>query len=116
MWGNGTSRNYTGTQQDVTDTANAGIRWSRFVVYAPPDNNCTDPEMQHLLAMQRASGINIMLDVQRLASAGSTCTGTTTQTLYDPVNNPSDAQYKSCLLYTSPSPRDLSTSRMPSSA
>ena len=25
-------------------------------------------------------------------------------------------QYKSCLLYTSPSPRDLSTSRMPSSA
>jgi len=27
-----------------------------------------------------------------------------------------DAQYKDCLLYTSPSPRDLSTSRMPSSA
>jgi len=26
------------------------------------------------------------------------------------------AEYKSCLLYTSPSPRDLSTSRMPSSA
>ena len=28
----------------------------------------------------------------------------------------SDAKYKACLLYTSPSPRDLSTSRMPSSA
>ena len=26
------------------------------------------------------------------------------------------AQFKGCLLYTSPSPRDLSTSRMPSSA
>ena len=26
------------------------------------------------------------------------------------------AMYKGCLLYTSPSPRDLSTSRMPSSA
>ena len=25
-------------------------------------------------------------------------------------------QYEACLLYTSPSPRDLSTSRMPSSA
>ena len=25
-------------------------------------------------------------------------------------------EYKDCLLYTSPSPRDLSTSRMPSSA
>ena len=28
----------------------------------------------------------------------------------------SDSQYQTCLLYTSPSPRDLSTSRMPSSA
>ena len=28
----------------------------------------------------------------------------------------SDGTYFSCLLYTSPSPRDLSTSRMPSSA
>jgi len=27
-----------------------------------------------------------------------------------------DGQNKTCLLYTSPSPRDLSTSRMPSSA
>ena len=27
-----------------------------------------------------------------------------------------DSRYKTCLLYTSPSPRDLSTSRMPSSA
>ena len=27
-----------------------------------------------------------------------------------------DAQFNLCLLYTSPSPRDLSTSRMPSSA
>ena len=29
---------------------------------------------------------------------------------------PAKAQTYSCLLYTSPSPRDLSTSRMPSSA
>ena len=28
----------------------------------------------------------------------------------------SSQQYEDCLLYTSPSPRDLSTSRMPSSA
>ena len=27
-----------------------------------------------------------------------------------------EAEYRPCLLYTSPSPRDLSTSRMPSSA
>ena len=32
------------------------------------------------------------------------------------VMTASDASPKTCLLYTSPSPRDLSTSRMPSSA
>ena len=32
------------------------------------------------------------------------------------VNKDARDQYEICLLYTSPSPRDLSTSRMPSSA
>ena len=38
--------------------------------------------------------------------------------IYKPVNNPERhyARPLRCLLYTSPSPRDLSTSRMPSSA
>ena len=31
-------------------------------------------------------------------------------------NDPLTGWYRDCLLYTSPSPRDLSTSRMPSSA
>ena len=31
-------------------------------------------------------------------------------------DHPNWDQYRICLLYTSPSPRDLSTSRMPSSA
>ena len=31
-------------------------------------------------------------------------------------DTPKGLWYKTCLLYTSPSPRDLSTSRMPSSA
>ena len=30
--------------------------------------------------------------------------------------SPGQTKYEACLLYTSPSPRDLSTSRMPSSA
>ena len=33
-----------------------------------------------------------------------------------PEERKNDGLYKACLLYTSPSPRDLSTSRMPSSA
>ena len=36
--------------------------------------------------------------------------------LGDPQTNAHLTQYDTCLLYTSPSPRDLSTSRMPSSA
>ena len=32
------------------------------------------------------------------------------------IQIPFRAEYSTCLLYTSPSPRDLSTSRMPSSA
>ena len=32
------------------------------------------------------------------------------------MGSPFVKQYRDCLLYTSPSPRDLSTSRMPSSA
>ena len=42
------------------------------------------------------------------------------KTKYDPVARKHvefrEAKIKYCLLYTSPSPRDLSTSRMPSSA
>ena len=40
------------------------------------------------------------------------------ETLTHAINELRDAyaKYKDCLLYTSPSPRDLSTSRMPSSA
>ena len=38
------------------------------------------------------------------------------QSLMDPATQSFDRNPNSCLLYTSPSPRDLSTSRMPSSA
>ena len=34
----------------------------------------------------------------------------------DETEDLDDEEYMNCLLYTSPSPRDLSTSRMPSSA
>ena len=38
------------------------------------------------------------------------------EVLKDPQKKAAYDQYGHCLLYTSPSPRDLSTSRMPSSA
>ena len=39
-----------------------------------------------------------------------------TEVIEPPLPPPGVEEYKICLLYTSPSPRDLSTSRMPSSA
>ena len=38
------------------------------------------------------------------------------QIVVDPSEEKLKTEFKGCLLYTSPSPRDLSTSRMPSSA
>ena len=35
---------------------------------------------------------------------------------FQPIGTVNPSKYIPCLLYTSPSPRDLSTSRMPSSA
>ena len=47
-------------------------------------------------------------------------TTATDQNIFDDVTDnereSGDVEYRNCLLYTSPSPRDLSTSRMPSSA
>ena len=36
--------------------------------------------------------------------------------MFDMLEKIEDGMFEACLLYTSPSPRDLSTSRMPSSA
>ena len=36
--------------------------------------------------------------------------------IYKGANKPLNREYKDCLLYTSPSPRDITPSRMPSSA
>ena len=41
---------------------------------------------------------------------------TSENTLHNYISENTDSSYATCLLYTSPSPRDLSTSRMPSSA
>ena len=52
----------------------------------------------------------------KLQSASNQFLDTALGSLVDVPGFKSDAWYLPCLLYTSPSPRDLSTSRMPSSA
>ena len=53
-------------------------------------------------------------DIEDLGSLDNLATSTTTSTTTS--SKTSVSFVSSCLLYTSPSPRDLSTSRMPSSA
>ena len=67
------------------------------------------------------SGASLTLDVLQdgqnntigNSTTASTSTGASTNLNIDQVGN---SNVITCLLYTSPSPRDLSTSRMPSSA
>ena len=53
-----------------------------------------------------------ILPEQKLDCVVYACTSGTIAAGYDKIKN----KIQACLLYTSPSPRDLSTSRMPSSA
>ena len=73
---------------------------------------------------RKLSVMGLLLAGTALGAAG--CAQQKTEGYYDPPaeSTVTDAQYQGsgagyrsvCLLYTSPSPRDLSTSRMPSSA
>ncbi len=69
----------------------------------------------------RSSG-NIIFIIVRDATGVLQCTITKDNVSDDEFNNAKKAliesslELRGCLLYTSPSPRDLSTSRMPSSA
>ena len=63
------------------------------------DNIATGPRVRHLSESEIAKQVDELLELTHLKK----------------VKN-SYPQHISCLLYTSPSPRDLSTSRMPSSA
>ena len=63
--------------------------------------------MKILVAVKRVIDYNVQVRVKE------DNTGVVTENVKMSTNPPDD---NACLLYTSPSPRDLSTSRMPSSA
>ena len=56
----------------------------------------------------------IVIDVHDIPYSGKVVFGSTLR-LYD-IDEAKELQFKICLLYTSPSPRDVEESRMPSSA
>ena len=68
--------------------------------------------MKILVAVKRVIDYNVQIRVKEDGS------GVVTDNVKMSTNPPDDnaVEESVCLLYTSPSPRDLSTSRMPSSA
>ena len=59
---------------------------------------------------------SVRLDIRRIGAIKDRDEVVGNQTRVKVVKNKVAAPFRTCLLYTSPSPRDLSTSRMPSSA
>ena len=119
--------------EDLVD-GNGAIKddeWSRATLhgqYLPQDEVLlrlrpvdSGPSYQSLVPFRTDSGLTILVnrgwvkageanavpDIPPAPSGETTLTG---------MIRADEAQHQSCLLYTSPSPRDLSTSRMPSSA
>ena len=87
-----------------------------MATYDSTSSSTTGVEANSIAVMPSAKNTNVMrnieayLDIDALVAAGgSYSAGDVFQVLEIPANT-------LCLLYTSPSPRDLSTSRMPSSA
>ena len=82
--------------------------------------------MKRLLALIAAgfvlptgiAGANLINEGRNIAALNANNLVQTNYTLPTARNNVTEYSFelKGCLLYTSPSPRDLSTSRMPSSA
>ena len=92
----------------VERAADHGIPYSDIVV---------DPLVMPIGAINTA-GVQVMALVRRLRDelkVNTTC-GASNVSFGLPNRNGINAAFLTCLLYTSPSPRDLSTSRMPSSA
>ena len=101
---------------------------SRFEKYYGPDFNSLEKQDPEIAAVVISELVRQRQDVQLIASENFTSSavlaamGSTLSNKYA-EGYPGKRYYggceevdKVCLLYTSPSPRDLSTSRMPSSA
>ena len=101
--------NLTLSCMDISETADASALIAEFLDGATATDNCdSDP----VITVDGAEGLDVCtasvttITWTAVDHCGNTSTATATITIVPDT----------CLLYTSPSPRDLSTSRMPSSA
>jgi len=71
-------------------------------------------------SQERSTPEGLLLELKPLAEGAAPLSAVTDEAGNYELKNVADGDYilqlQTCLLYTSPSPRDLSTSRMPSSA
>ena len=75
------------------------------------------PDNQEVL-LSRTTNVSVIVEVLQCVAAHTSVDGMRqgVHDHFDSLAHDNSAQHTNCLLYTSPSPRDLSTSRMPSSA
>ena len=104
----------TKSSKDITDTVEHVREFAKITVDAMADIYKHSVE-QNEKAMQIESLLNKILDAATVANDESRGMEHEIAVQRDIVNNVRDS-LESCLLYTSPSPRDSTSSRMPSSA
>ena len=86
-------------------------------VLMPPDAPPTPQKNATIVDLAVATpDLSTLVRALKAADLVETLSGKGPFTVFAPTNEAFAALPKGCLLYTSPSPRDLSTSRMPSSA
>ena len=73
-------------------------------------------ELPKHLGFNLQIAINVINIVKREIKSGKEIDETSSKLISDLLEDEDTMKSLACLLYTSPSPRDLSTSRMPSSA
>ena len=96
-------------------TVDKAPRTSPLVIEAAGQRYRQATQFLYLGGLVDASA-GIMPEIQRQVRLAWACYSRFKRELYDMEAAPKVRKLKACLLYTSPSPRDLSTSRMPSSA
>ena len=105
------SVNYTSVGGPDYSTA-TGTRWATFNIGTFTNNSAFTLNINSSTGIGTSTGVSGLLVEVKIEGSSYWVDG---DSAYSGVGSPGSSS-NGCLLYTSPSPRDLSTSRMPSSA
>ena len=111
-----------GAVNDLLGKLDAGLQSARGMIEQPSDVAMIDQQLAAVAEYKRAFGDMTQATVQRedarskLGASADNAVAKVSEVEKSLLQGDSVAQFNSCLLYTSPSPRDRQKSRMPSSA